>query len=77
VSLISLLLFAFRVFVPYYHTGRVDNMPTLVVTMILFSVAVTAFFAGAILNAIQSSNKRNFELNLINANEKIKKYSNE
>lgn len=76
VSVVSALLFISRVFFPFYHTGRVDNMPTLVVSLILFSVAVTAFFAGAILNAIQSSNKRNFELNLINADEKNKNHAN-
>ena len=61
---------------PYSHTGVVDNMPTLIVSMILLVIAVLAFFAGAILNAIQMNEKRNFELELINADNRMKDLQN-
>lgn len=73
IALVSaLVMFFARVWMPYSHTGVVDNMPTLIVSMILLVIAVLAFFAGAILNAIQMNEKRNFELELINADNRMK-----
>ena len=65
-------MFFARVWVPYSRTGLVDNLPTLIVSMILLVIAVLAFFAGAILNAIQMNEKRNFELELIEADNRMK-----
>ena len=69
---LSLVMFFARVWMPYSRTGLVDNMPTLIVSMILLVIAVLAFFAGAILNAIQLNEKRNFELELIEADNRMK-----
>ncbi|GAK31196.1 glycosyltransferase [Weissella oryzae SG25] len=68
---ISMIMFISRVWLPFSHTGIVANMPTLVVSMILLVIAVLAFFAGAILNAIQVNEKRNFELELIKADNRM------
>ncbi|MDF7626482.1 glycosyltransferase family 2 protein [Lactobacillaceae bacterium L1_55_11] len=75
--LISLVLFVWRVAIPYSQTHLVDNMPTLVVSMIFLVLAVIAFFSGSILNAIQTNDKRNFELALIDADERQKDLDHE
>ena len=72
---IAFVMFISRVWLPYSHTGNVENMPTLVVSMILLVIAVIAFFAGAILNAIQMNEKRSFELALVNAENRSKDLS--
>ncbi|MGY3743292.1 glycosyltransferase family 2 protein [Leuconostoc inhae] len=69
---ISLIVFFVRVLGPYARTGMVDNMPTLIVTMILLLVAVISFFSGMILNAVQAKEKRDFELSLIEASNRKK-----
>ncbi|MDR3191126.1 MAG: glycosyltransferase family 2 protein [Lactobacillaceae bacterium] len=69
---VSLIAFFGHVLMPFLHTGRVDNMPTLVVVMVLLSIAVTALFAGLILSSIQANDKRDFELSLIAAENRFK-----
>lgn len=69
---ISLIVFFVRVLGPYARTGIVDNMPTLIVTMILLLVAVISFFSGMILNSVQAKEKRDFELSLIEASNRKK-----
>lgn len=75
-SVISLvvasLMFTFRVWIPYTNTHTVDNMPSLVVSMILVVLGVIAFFSGSILNAIQTNDKRAFELAVIAADERFR-----
>ncbi|MCT8399533.1 glycosyltransferase family 2 protein [Weissella cibaria] len=63
---VGILVFIVRVLVPFVTTGIVDYMPTLVVSMIVLVISILALFAGLILNAIQTDEKRNFELALIN-----------
>lgn len=79
-SLLALLaatiLFVLRVGIPYAQTHLVDNMPSLVVAMILFVSALIAFFSGSILNAIQTNDKRSFELALIRAADRQKDLEN-
>ncbi|MBJ7649518.1 glycosyltransferase family 2 protein [Weissella confusa] len=70
--IISAIMFIVRVWSPYTATGQVENMPTLIVSMILLVIAVLAFFAGAILNSIQMNEKRDFEISLINAEDRFK-----
>ncbi|QIL49959.1 glycosyltransferase [Weissella coleopterorum] len=70
--LISFTLFITRVWVPYAETKLVDNMPSLIVSMILLVLGVIAFFSGSILNAIQTNDKRSFELSLISADERFR-----
>lgn len=74
--LFSLIVFFIRVVQPYAETGLVDNMPTLIVTMILLLIAVISFFSGMILNSVQAKEKRDFELALIEASNRKKELSN-
>lgn len=74
-TVLAILSFAFfiaRVWLPYLHTGLVDNMPTLVVTMIGLLTAIVSVFTGLILSAIQSNEKQGFEFELIRASDKLK-----
>ncbi|MFK8261346.1 glycosyltransferase family 2 protein [Leuconostoc mesenteroides] len=75
--IISATLFFGRVWIPYVQTHTVDNMPSLIVSMILFVLSVIAFFSGSILAAIQTNDKRNFELSVIDASERLKDLRNE
>lgn len=75
--IISATLFFGRVWIPYVQTHTVDNMPSLIVSMILFVLSVIAFFSGSILAAIQTNDKRNFELSVIYASERLKDLRNE
>ena len=63
--LVSLLVFLISVLIPFYETGIVEKMPTLVVSMIMLVVGIISLFSGMILNAIQSRELRDFELTLI------------
>lgn len=75
--IISATLFFGRVWIPYVQTHTVDNMPSLIVSMIFFVLSVIAFFSGSILAAIQTNDKRNFELSVIYASERLKDLRNE
>ncbi|MBZ1525689.1 glycosyltransferase family 2 protein, partial [Leuconostoc mesenteroides] len=75
--IISATLFFGRVWIPYVQTHTVDNMPSLIVSMIFFVLSVIAFFSGSILAAIQTNDKRNFELSVIDASERLKDLRNE
>lgn len=68
--LISMVLFIWRVLVPYSATQTVANFPSLIVSMILLVLSFITFFSGSILDSIQTSNRRNFELNLVNTENK-------
>ncbi|OIK97421.1 glycosyl transferase [Oenococcus oeni] len=70
-TIISLITFWLRVFIPYRKTGLVANMPTLVVSMIVLLIAIVSLFSGLILDAIQSQEKMNFEYRLIDAEQRI------
>ncbi|WP_273725322.1 glycosyltransferase family 2 protein [Leuconostoc mesenteroides] len=75
--IISATLFFGRVWIPYVQTHTVDNMPSLIVSMIFFVLSVIAFFSGSILAAIQTNDKRNFELSVVDASERLKDLRNE
>ncbi|MBS9335789.1 glycosyltransferase family 2 protein [Fructobacillus papyrifericola] len=70
--LVSMILFVGRVLLPYPATNTVPNFPSLIVSMILLVLAFITFFSGSILDAIETSNKRNFELKLIECEDKKK-----
>ncbi|MCO0831682.1 glycosyltransferase family 2 protein [Fructobacillus sp. W13] len=74
---LSTVLFIFRVFLPYSSTHTVENFPTLIVSTILLVLSFITFFSGAILDSIQSTNRRNFELNLIQVEMKKQKMDKE
>mgnify|MGYP003365637421 FL=1 len=73
--IVSVISFWFRVFVPFWHTGRVDNFPTLIVSVFIVMAGVIALFSGLILDAIQSQERRSFEFELrkVQENENEKK----
>lgn len=58
------IIFAIPVFVDYTNTGIVERFPTLIVCGFAFITATLALFAGAILQAILRSNRREFEFKL-------------
>ena len=58
------IIFAIPVFVDYTNTGIVKRFPTLIVCGFAFITATLALFAGAILQAILRSNRREFEFKL-------------
>lgn len=68
--IISIVSFWFRVFIPFWHTARVDNFPTLIVAVFIMMAGVISLFSGLILDAIQSQERRNFELELQKVQEK-------
>lgn len=66
-----LTMVAVVLFIPilsdYLHTGLVERFPTLFVCGFLELAAVQAFFSGMILSDMASKNRRDFELQLIQA----------
>ena len=68
--IVSAISFWFRVFIPFWHTGRVDNFPTLIVSVFIMMAGVIALFSGLILDAIQSQEQRSFEFELRKVQEK-------
>ncbi|MBS9334888.1 glycosyltransferase family 2 protein [Fructobacillus sp. M1-13] len=71
-ALIAVVSFVWRVLLPYSETYTVANFPTLIVSMIFLLISVITFFSGSILNSIQNNEKRNFELDLVRADERLK-----
>ena len=53
----------------YFHTGRVERFPTLIVCSFVILTAVISFFSGVILETITWKNRQDFEMNLIRARE--------
>ena len=82
-GIISLLLvilsaiFFIPVFISYLHTGLVDKIPTLIVCGFAFEAAIQSLFAGQILNNIRMKNRRDFELHLIELQDRLKKLKNQ
>ena len=65
-----LLLAAAAVFVPvvlipYYHTGLVENFPTLIVCGFVGMASLMSFFNGMVLDAIHKKERREFEFRLV------------
>ncbi|GAO99116.1 glycosyltransferase family 2 protein [Fructobacillus ficulneus] len=64
-GLVATILFCWRVLFPYNDTHTVVNFPSLVVSMLFYFVSILTFFVGSILSSIQSIEKRNFEMSLV------------
>ncbi|MDR2799616.1 MAG: glycosyltransferase family 2 protein, partial [Bifidobacteriaceae bacterium] len=62
ITLISVIIATFRCLLPYLQTGQVLNIPTLIVCSFAFIAAVVSFFSGMILDSIEQTDKRRFEL---------------
>ena len=73
-SMLALLLvltaaaaFVPAVLIPYYHTGLVENFPTLIVCGFAGIASLIALFNGMVLDAIRSKERREFEFRLVAA----------
>lgn len=62
--IIESLVFIPHVWVPYHLTGKVANMPTLVVCGFAAIAAIISFYTGLLLDSIQRKEKREFEFRL-------------
>ncbi len=70
-SLLALLLFLAAavvfvpaVLIPYYHTGLVENFPTLIACGFAGLASLISFFNGMVLDAIRQKERREFEFRL-------------
>ncbi|MBB1062625.1 glycosyltransferase family 2 protein [Limosilactobacillus fastidiosus] len=61
---LSLCFFIPDVWIPYQSTGKVLNMPTLVVCGFCFIAGIISFYSGLILDAIQRKERREYEFQL-------------
>lgn len=77
-SIVAMILFivgiAFfiPVFTNYLETGLVGRFPTLIVSILFLICSVQAFFSGLILDNIINTSKQNFEMRLIDCEDKLK-----
>lgn len=58
------LIFFPIVWLPYMHTGLVDNYPTLIVCGFVAMAALMSFFNGMVLDSIKQKERREFEFRL-------------
>lgn len=68
-TVVAAAMFIF-VFARFLGSGLVENMPTLIVSGFIELAAVQAVFSGMILSDMVTKNRRDFELKLIELNEK-------
>ena len=62
--IIPLFVFFPHVWIPYRQTGKVNNMPTLVVCCFCIIAGIISFYSGLVLDAIQRKERREFEFRL-------------
>lgn len=65
ISLIIGLAMFIPVVITFSHTGLVNRMPTLIVSVLFFLGALQLFISGLILDNINKTTKQNFEMRLI------------
>ena len=65
------LAFFIPAFIGYLHTGLV-RIPTLVVSVLFFISALQSFFSGLTLDNIINTTRQNFEMRLIDCEDKLK-----
>lgn len=58
---LSLAFFVPDVWIPYEQTGKVLNIPTLIVCGFCFIAGILSFYSGLILDAIQRKERREYE----------------
>ena len=63
-AIVSAAVFIPHVWIPYHLTGKVANMPTLIVCGFCLIAAIISFYSGLILDAIQRKERREFEFRL-------------
>lgn len=62
--IIAAIVFIPHVWIPYHLTGKVANMPTLIVCGFCVIASIISFYSGLILDAIQRKERREFEFRL-------------
>lgn len=67
ILLILSLVFFIPVFKSYLITGAVERIPTLIVCGFTVLAAIQAFFSGLLLDTIRQKHRQDFEINLINS----------
>lgn len=63
-AIVSVAVFIPHVWIPYHLTGKVANMPTLIVCGFCLIAAIISFYSGLILDVIQRKERREFEFRL-------------
>ena len=76
ISLIIGLAMFVPVVIAFSHTGLVNRMPTLIVSVLFFLAALQLFISGLILDNINKTTRQNFEMRLIDYDLKGKKENN-
>lgn len=71
-ALISAIFFA-PIFIDFLQTGKVDRLPTLVVSGFTMLAAIQSVFAGLILATMNQKNRHDFEMELVHT---AKDYTN-
>lgn len=62
--IIAAIVFVPHVWIPYHLTGRVANMPTLIVCGFCVIAGIISFYSGLVLDSIQRQDRREFEFRL-------------
>ncbi len=65
ILLIDGLIFFPIVWLPYIHTGLVENYPTLIVCGFVAMASLMSFFNGMVLDSIKQKERREFEFRLV------------
>lgn len=78
-TLLSVLGLGFfiPILVEFLQTGFVDKIPTLVICVMCFLMAITSFFSGLLLDTINQKNKHDFEMLLHRTSDRLKDLKNE
>ena len=72
VLMVIVLAFFIPVLINFWQTGTVEKIPTVIVCGITTIVAVVSFFSGLVLDTIKHKNRQDFEIQLIQANDRYK-----
>lgn len=71
--IVAVAFFLPDVWIPYRHTGKVLNMPTLIVCGFCIIAGIISFYSGLVLDAIQRKERREYEYRLQQAHWKENK----
>ncbi len=69
--------FFIPLFVNFLNTGLVDKIPTLIICVMCFLIAIISFFSGMILDTVKQKNKQDFEALLHRTSDRFKDIKNE
>ena len=65
-------VFMIPILVTFFRTGLVPNFPTLIVCGFVYLAAIISFFSGLLLSSVVQQGRQNFEMQLIQREEKRK-----